>query len=233
MVGSTRLRSIQYPWYFNTVSIRSRRTRAERTEEIGQRVLVAARRSFSRDGYHGTTLDAVALAAGFTKGAVYSRYPSKADLFLALLGQEVDARIRECTEVLGSARDLESAAKALSTAFMLEVNSDRAFWLAVLEFQIAAARDTELRPRVRREVGRLRDAIGALITEIFAHSGLTADPREVEAVVRIAIATSSGAVLERSSDVDSFPDALLERAAVALVRDLVPKTARTTKARTA
>lgn len=49
------------------------------------RILEAARRVFARQGYAGATLDAIAADAGLTKGALYWHFPSKIDLFLALL----------------------------------------------------------------------------------------------------------------------------------------------------
>src|SRR5581483_2177482 len=61
-----------------------RRTRSEAKEDTRARLLAAARRVFVREGFHGATVDMVAAEAGFTKGAVYSAFTSKADLFLAV-----------------------------------------------------------------------------------------------------------------------------------------------------
>ena len=41
--------------------------------------------NFSRDGYHGASLEEIADTAGFSKGAVYSNFGGKAELFLAVL----------------------------------------------------------------------------------------------------------------------------------------------------
>ena len=58
----------------------------ERRREMTRRHLLdAAAIVFARDGFHGATLDDVAATAGFTKGAVYSNFKSKDDLFLAVL----------------------------------------------------------------------------------------------------------------------------------------------------
>lgn len=60
-----------------------------------EHLLQAAAHVFAERGYHGASLDEVAAAAGFSKGAVYSNFRNKEDLFLALLGwiyaQELDA----------------------------------------------------------------------------------------------------------------------------------------------
>jgi len=61
-----------------------RLTRDERRAQTRERLIDAAADVFNRLGYHGASLEAVADAAGYTKGAVYSNFASKADLFVAL-----------------------------------------------------------------------------------------------------------------------------------------------------
>ena len=67
-------------------------------------LLEAAAIVFARDGFHGATLDAIASYAGFTKGAVYSNFKSKDDLFLALLDDRIDRQAAITAEVLSDSR---------------------------------------------------------------------------------------------------------------------------------
>src|SRR4029450_2881746 len=63
----------------------------ERRREMTRRALLdAAAAEFAAKGFHGASLDAVAKAAGFTKGAVYSNFENKADLFLAVLDDRLE-----------------------------------------------------------------------------------------------------------------------------------------------
>jgi TetR/AcrR family acrAB operon transcriptional repressor len=57
------------------------------------RSLDAAGRVFRDLGYSGASLDAIAQEAGFSKGAVYSHFTSKADLFLSLLEDRISRRL--------------------------------------------------------------------------------------------------------------------------------------------
>ena len=59
-----------------------------------EHLLEAAAVVFARNGYHGASLDEVAAAAGFTKGAVYSNFKSKEDLFLALIDHRIEMQRR-------------------------------------------------------------------------------------------------------------------------------------------
>ena len=83
------------------------------------RLLEAAERVFFGRGFHGASLEAVAEEAGLTKGAVYSRFESKADLFLAFQDErngekELRRKVRELERALGrKTYELEIAGEAL------------------------------------------------------------------------------------------------------------------------
>src|SRR5687768_13706454 len=62
---------------------RRRLTRDESKARTRAELLRAANRLFLRDGYAQTSLAAIAEEAAVTKGAVYSNFESKEDLFLA------------------------------------------------------------------------------------------------------------------------------------------------------
>lgn len=51
-----------------------------------QRIVSAARRCISRTGFHGAQMAAIAEAAGLSTGALYRYFPSKAALFVEVLG---------------------------------------------------------------------------------------------------------------------------------------------------
>ena len=70
--------------------MRTAPTRADRRSETRAQLIAVAERRFTADGYHATSLDAVADDAGFTKGAVYSNFSSKEDLFFAVYERRVE-----------------------------------------------------------------------------------------------------------------------------------------------
>jgi AcrR family transcriptional regulator len=71
--------------------VRKRLTRAESKTRTRAELLRAANRLFLRDGFVATSLALIADEAALTKGAVYSNFESKEDLFLALLQQADEA----------------------------------------------------------------------------------------------------------------------------------------------
>ena len=59
-------------------------TRAERKARTREQLVSSAERLFKRDGFHASSVDAVADDAGYTKGAVYSNFAGKEELFFAV-----------------------------------------------------------------------------------------------------------------------------------------------------
>ncbi|MEU7527521.1 TetR/AcrR family transcriptional regulator [Saccharothrix sp. NPDC042600] len=72
-----------------------RLTRAESQARTRDLLTDTAQRLFLRDGYHATSLDKVAEAAGFSKGAVYSNFRNKDELCLVVLDRLYAERIAE------------------------------------------------------------------------------------------------------------------------------------------
>jgi AcrR family transcriptional regulator len=68
----------------------ARLTRAQRQERTRAAVLAASRQEFSEHGYAEAKVDRIAERAELTRGAVYSNFPSKRALYLAVLVELVE-----------------------------------------------------------------------------------------------------------------------------------------------
>lgn len=102
---------------------------------------------FRREGYHRASLDRIAAEAGFTTGAVYSTFDSKADVMLVLCAARAERRRAVWTEVLDSTSTVEDFVTEVARRGAREVAVERD-WLAVAsEFMIVIGRDEELRAR--------------------------------------------------------------------------------------
>ena len=67
------------------------RPTAEQVSAINRVILKVATEGFLADGYAATSMDAVAAAAGISKGTLYSRYPNKESLLRAVVEDRVAA----------------------------------------------------------------------------------------------------------------------------------------------
>lgn len=146
---------------------RPRRSRAEAKAETRRLLCEAAETVFRREGYHRASLDRIAAEAGFTTGAVYSAFDSKADVMLTLLAARAAERRATWTEVLDATTTAEEFSTEMARRGAREVSVERD-WLAVLsEFLIVIGRDEELRARheeIREaNLAALADAIQAAL----------------------------------------------------------------------
>ncbi|WP_165969749.1 TetR/AcrR family transcriptional regulator [Nonomuraea terrae] len=108
-----------------------RRTQAERSDETTARLVRAARDLFGADGYAATSIDAVAAAAGMTKGAAYHHFAGKAELFRAAFTAEL-ADVATRLELAAAEERDPWAALSRGTRAFLEHCLDRRFRRIVL-----------------------------------------------------------------------------------------------------
>lgn len=76
----------------------TRLTRAERRAQTRQELLDAAARVFGERGLTGSSVEEISAEAGYTRGAFYSNFSSKNELFVELLHQRVYAQYRAMAE---------------------------------------------------------------------------------------------------------------------------------------
>jgi AcrR family transcriptional regulator len=179
---------------------RNRRVVVPRVEQVAHnrgRLLAAARQVFGDLGYAGASLDEIAERAGFTKGAVYSHFRSKADLFVSLLEERIERRAAGQRAM--AARPMSPAAVA---EFVREVTSlsrsDPLWRLAVLEFRVVAAREPELNARYAAAHREALDGLAETLRTLFAELG-TEPNLPIEQLAFIAFALDSGGFLEDSA----------------------------------
>ncbi|MET0908090.1 MAG: TetR/AcrR family transcriptional regulator [Ilumatobacteraceae bacterium] len=182
---------------------RVRPTRAEKVAGNRDALLTSAGRVFRRVGYAGATIDAIADDAGFTKGAVYSHFGSKADLFLTLLEERIEARARRQAAHLEEHRAPDDVATFIEQVW-LPARRDRAWRLVVLEFRLVAARDEVLQQRYAAAHGRTLDGVARSIENLFARLDLApaVPPRQLAALL---LALDVGGFLEELVEPDVIP----------------------------
>jgi AcrR family transcriptional regulator len=197
--------------------VRQRLTRAEQSAQTRAELMDSARRLFLRRGFHAASLELVAEEAGFTIGAVYSRFGSKADLFLAILDERIDQLVAEVAKVAADAQPVAAHAELLAGRHMALLEREREWFPLVVEFWSHAARDERLRREFGARHERLVAAYAGLIEADYTRLGL-ALPLAPEVLARAVVAMGNGVALERLADPDRVPDGLLSTMAISFLR---------------
>jgi AcrR family transcriptional regulator len=197
---------------FNTIGIRKpmvlkrqevavaiRLTRAERKEQIRADLVAAARQVFLRRGFHQASLEEIALEAGWSKGAVFSNFAGKDELFLAVLDEQNRRRQREQIAEMRSAAGLAEALRSAGREMAGTQARDPDWAPLLVEFWTHASRREALRARASAAHEQLLDVYAGIVAEIAARDGLEF-VAPVKSVCRSAAALARGLALERLLD---------------------------------
>lgn len=149
-------------------SIRDRgkqgQTKAERTRA---EIIGAARRVFAKKGYEGAAVADIAAEAGFTKGALYANFPSKAALFLTVL-RDLE---RQQDELMDEYRQANRMPDFLCAGDYSE--SEREILLINMESWIYAVRHPESREELGAMLSKTKDGVAELIARSKGRSQAT------------------------------------------------------------
>lgn len=181
-----------------------RLTRAEQREKTRLCLVDAAAKVFSRRGYDKASLDEVAEEAGFTKGAVYSNFKGKEDLFLATIDAHFEERLVAIRRVMREEPDERGTAHAAGMDFMNTLNSDPEYFTLFFEFWAYAQRNPAVKRKFLPRVQRFREALAELF-EAKSDAGLEL-PVPSEKLAAMLIAMATGVAMERELDSKAVPD---------------------------
>ena len=163
-------------------------TPERRRQLTRQHLLAAAAQVFAERGFHGATLDEVARVAGFTKGAVYSNFESKDDLFLALFKAGWERDMEALISTL-TASVVPPGERLSDFVALIQEESGQSANSALLhqEFWLYAARNPEARARFVAIEDEAVSALADLLRRQREQEGLEplADPERVARVIEV------------------------------------------------
>lgn len=81
--------------------------RALAKQQTRLKVLAAARRLFSEQGYEGATIRDIAAAAGMSTGAVFANFSDKSDLFREIMTEDLEALVAAMRDAAARGRTVE------------------------------------------------------------------------------------------------------------------------------
>jgi AcrR family transcriptional regulator len=191
----------------------ARLTRAQRRQQTRARLLDAAGQVFARRGFHAATIDEVAEAAGYTKGAVYSNFANKDELVLALLDQHLAAQLQqvEALDAIESSQELRAALRGRTER---EFAAARDVGVLMVEFSLYAMRNPAAQTELAKRYRQLRGRLAELITKRYARHQAS-PPMPPEHLAALALATDAGLFLQDSAEPGALPwelhaDAMLQ-----------------------
>jgi AcrR family transcriptional regulator len=150
---------------------RKRLTREDSRERTTQRLLAAAQKLIARRGLGATTLDDIAGEAGYTRGAFYSNFGSKGELFIELLRRDHEATSAQLRALRDDSLRLEHIQQRIREIYdqMYRTNETFMNWT---EARMLAARDTKFQARLDALLLERRTEAAELIEYLYGRVGI-------------------------------------------------------------
>ena len=165
-----------------TSDARPRSTRLPRHERRRQ-LLDAALEVFVSQGYHAAAMDEIAERAGVSKPVLYQHFPSKLELYLALLDQSVDELLETVRDALRSTDDNRQRVAATFSAYFEYVESEGQAFRLVFESDLS--NEAAVRERLERGQQECAEMISQMVRQ---DAGLDEDEAHLLSVGMVGLA---------------------------------------------
>ena len=149
---------------------RKRLTREDSRDQTTQRLLDAAQKLIARKGLSAASVEDIAAAAGYTRGAFYSNFNSKGDLFIELLRRDHDAHIQKFNALQSDALPLDQIHERARVLYSQLFRDDESF-MNWTEARMLAARDARFRAKLNALIVEKRAQIAAFIEYFHQRAG--------------------------------------------------------------
>jgi len=179
------------------------RTRPTR-DDTRDKLFEAAARVFEEQGIGGASIEAIAAAAGFTRGAFYSNFASKDELIIAMIENHVEQSIERMHELLARHKNLSDFIDALKTMDRSQQDPLGRSPLLHMEMILFVARAEKRRPELAKRLRARRKLIADIVATTAKNSGRNGvlTPAWAGAVV---LAMEDGFRLHRLIDPETTP----------------------------
>ena len=167
-------------------------------DERRAQLLIAALEVFTVAGYHSAAMDEIADRANVSKPVLYQHFPSKLELYLAVLDLHIDSLVFAIQKAIASNRENSSRVAATVEAYFGFIDSEGE------AFRLLFESDMNLEPQVRERLNRMTyDCAAAVSAVISIDTGLGKEESMMLAVGIIGtVQTTARHWLDRDGKID-------------------------------
>jgi AcrR family transcriptional regulator len=152
---------------------RKRLTREDSRDQTTQRLLDAAQKLIAKKGLSAASVEDIAAAAGYTRGAFYSNFSSKGDLFIELLRRDHARTHAEMGALRNDELSLDHIQMRTRDLYG-QVYHDNESFMNWTEARMLAARDAKFRTKLNALLAEKRGQIAEFIEYFYQRAGVQA-----------------------------------------------------------
>ncbi len=145
-------------------------TREDSRDQTTQRLLDAAQKLIAKKGLSAASVEDIAAAAGYTRGAFYSNFGSKSDLFIELLRRDHEKTTAEFNALRSDALSLDQI-QTRTRDIYTQLYHDNECFMNWTEARMLAARDTKFRAKLNALLAEKRTQIAGFIEYFHTRAG--------------------------------------------------------------
>ena len=154
---------------------RSRLPRDERRAQL----LAAALEVFTASGYHAASMDEIAERASVSKPVLYQHFPSKLDLYLAVLDMHIDSLVFAIQKAIASNKENRNRVRATIDAYFGFIEGEGE------AFRLLFESDMSVEPQVRERLNRMTYECALAVSAVISlDTGL---PKEESMILAIGL----------------------------------------------
>ncbi|WP_327277383.1 TetR/AcrR family transcriptional regulator [Streptomyces sp. NBC_01224] len=175
----------------------------KRRPQTTARLLEAAQETFAERGFYGSSIEVICERAGLTRGAFYSNFRTKEELFFALFNlhaQRVIDHLTQAVDELDTADDpLRTVLRRMNTVD----ETERRWYLLSTEFTLHAIRHPATARTLAEHDRRLREEIAHLLARLFDRLGRRPTV-DLDSLARLTTAVHEGALAQNLVEPDQL-----------------------------
>jgi AcrR family transcriptional regulator len=174
-------------------------TRKQKQERTRAKLMRSAGKLFCRHGLEQASVDEIATDAGYTKGAFYSNFKSKEELFLAMLDQKFGEEIERIEAGLRTDETPDEAARHAGEDLMRFMRSDPEWERLYLEFVAYAGRNDQFRQELLTRCRAMEERLGEVYLRWSREIGIV-PPIPIEDITRMTSIMTQGFLMNQQID---------------------------------
>lgn len=190
----------------------------KRRPETRQRVLDAALEVFAEMGYQAASIEDICRRAGYTRGAFYSNFASRDELFLALYDAQTARVLSERTAMAEAVAPEELTIERIARIVAHIDEAERKWYLVHAEFMLYAFRNPAAASALAERDAQLRHEFAEVLGATLRSVGLrTCGDADIEQLAKMIIAVREGTVPYSMIDPDAYPSDQLQEQVIHLI----------------
>lgn len=193
-----------------------RLSRQQSRVQTRERLLEAATEVFSRQGFDAASVEEIAEEAGYSKGAVYSNFASKEELFLTLLDRHLEAELQSVSAQFGQDSNTESRDEQ-EVSFSAHLQERRTWNILTLEFFLYALRHPKAQQQLAQRYQAARNELAKLV-QVDAQASQVRSDLPGDYLAWALIALGIGLSLQAYLEPDALPPDLYSTITEQLLR---------------